>query len=87
MLELRGDETTLTLDDEPTLEILTLDLTLETDVALELTGATLDATTPAHTAPVIVGTCALLLPFTPCTPNSTLEPTAILLFQFNDVAE
>lgn len=73
-----------------TLEAAILDGVMLEGVMLEgatLEGATLDVTTELHTAPVITGTCALLLPLVPCTPNSTLEFTAILLFQFNGAAE
>jgi hypothetical protein len=60
----------LTLADERALET-------ELDLALELAGVMLEATAPMQTAPAIIGTCALLPPFVPCTPNSTLEPTAL----------
>lgn len=62
------------------------------DGATELVRATLDiagvldVTTVLHTAPVIAGTCALPAPLVPWIPNSTLEFTAILLFQFSGVA-
>jgi hypothetical protein len=94
-LELRSDDATLTLDDERKLELrlidertleTELDLALELKGTLELAGATLEATAPVHTAPAITGIWALLLPLVPCTPNSILEPTAILLFQFNGEA-
>jgi hypothetical protein len=95
-LELRNDEdATITLEEDRELEtgiedgpaILELDLTLElAGATLELAGATLEVTTPEQTAPDTTGTCALLLPLVPCTPNSTLEPTGILLFQFNGTA-
>jgi len=90
-LELRTDEdATLAIEDERRLElgieemaILELDLAIELGARLELTGAALEVTVPEQTAPDTTGTCALLPPLVPCTPNSTLEPPGILLFQFN----
>jgi hypothetical protein len=80
-LELRNDDVTTTLEDERRLAILELDRAW-----LELAGATLEAGVPVHTAPDKTGTCALLPPLVPCMPNSTLEPTGIVLFQFNGTA-
>ena len=91
------EEATLILEDERKLELgATEDGALELDLRLELAGtlldpamldaATLDVIAPEQTAPATVGTCALLPPLVPCTPNSTLEPTAILLFQFSGAA-
>jgi hypothetical protein len=51
-----------------------------------LESAALEVTTELQIVPVIVGTCALPAPLVPCTPNSTLEFTAILLFQPSGVA-
>ena len=79
--ELRLDERTLEM------EVATeLDLALDVVLARELVAATLDAAAPPHTAPATTGTCALLPPLVPCTPNSTDEPGAIVLFQFNGAA-
>ena len=64
----------------------TLELDFELGATLELAGAALEATPPEQTAPDTTGTCALVPPLVPCTPNSTLEPTGILLFQFNGTA-
>jgi hypothetical protein len=85
-LELRADETMARLDDDRKLELAGVDE--RTLATLELAGATLEVTAPPeHTAPVITGTCAALPPLLPCTPNSILEPTAILLFQLSGAAE
>lgn len=91
-LELRNEEAILRLEDERRLEkgiedglwLAILELDLELGARLELAGATLDVT--EQTAPDMTGTCALLPPLLPCTPNSMLEPTGIALFQFNGTA-
>jgi hypothetical protein len=93
-LELRSDdEVTPRLEDERRLELgiadelmAILELDFELGATLELAGATLEATAPEQTAPDTTGTCALVPPLVPCTPNSTLDPTGILLFQFNGTA-
>src|SRR5690606_39175154 len=56
-----------------------------------LDGATLEAgalevTVELHTAPVMVGTCALVPPLVPCTPNSTLEFAPMVPFQLSGAA-
>lgn len=62
---------------------------LETTLLDEDEDATLDGALepcPPQIAPVTAGTCARLLPLLPCTPNSTLDPIGIEVFQPTGVA-
>lgn len=74
------------LDEVRGAELGTADELVRGALELATVEGALEVTTELHTAPVIVGTCALLAPLPPWIPNSILEFTAILLFQFNGVA-
>lgn len=85
--------TAITLEDERKDDGATLDDVRGTELGItdellrgKLDIGVLEFTTVLHTAPASVGICALPALLVPWMPNSTLEFTAILAFQFNGVA-